>query len=207
VKSILGEAVLVAIVGLVLAFGANSVSPHGLKLTRNYSPGGALAISRTLAGQSGTNAPAADLLANQLRAEGLQLADSNQVAKAFANPGREQGQMIFVDARDDDHYQAGHIPGAYQLDHYHPENYLAVVLPVCQVAETIIVYCKGGSCEDSEQTAIFLRDAGLPRERLYVYAGGFDEWLANRMPIEVGQRNSGQLQAPRRAPGSSDSAK
>jgi hypothetical protein len=32
---------------------------------------------------------------------------------------------------DDEHYRAGHIPGAFQLDHYHPENYLAAVLP-CQ---------------------------------------------------------------------------
>lgn len=193
-KTVLREAVLVGIVGAALAFAANGLSPHGLKLNRNYSPGGALVSSRIFSSASGTNSQAAiQTLENQFRAEGLQLADSNLVAKLFADPGSDSGLVIFVDARDDEHYQAGHVPGAYQLDHYHPENYLAAALPACQIAQKIVVYCKGGSCEDSEQTAIFLRDAGLPKERLFVYAGGFDEWSANRMPIEAGPRNSGQM--------------
>ncbi len=188
------EALFVGAVGGALAFAANALSPHGLKLGRNYSPGGALAISRSLSNAGGTNAfTRAQVLETQLRAEGLQLADSNRVAQFFGDPKKNQDLVIFVDARDDEHYQAGHIPGAYQLDHYHPENYLAVVLPVCQVAQQIVVYCKGGSCEDSEQTAIFLRDAGVPKDRLFVYAGGFDEWTANRLPIEIGQRNSGSV--------------
>jgi rhodanese-related sulfurtransferase len=194
VKNVLREAVLIATVGLVLAFAANALSPHGLKLSRNYSPGSALESARRPGNYASTNGLSAAFLEKQFQAEGLQLADSNQVAKAFADPGRDQGRVVFVDARDDEHYQAGHIPGAYQLDHYHPENYLAVVLPVCQIAQKILVYCKGGSCEDSEQTAIFLRDAGLPKDRLFVYAGGFDEWTANHMPVETGPRNSGQLQ-------------
>jgi rhodanese-related sulfurtransferase len=206
VKKVLLEATLVGAVGVVLAFAANALSPRGLKLTRNYSPGGALARVVALGNNSGTNHPAADLLDKQFRAEGLQLADSNLVARLFADPVKDQTRVIFVDARDDEHYQAGHIPGAYQLDHYHPENYLAVVLPVCDVAEKIIVYCKGGSCEDSEQTALFLRDAGVAKERLFVYAGGFDEWTANRMPVETGQRNSGQLK-PLPAPAAVNSSK
>ena len=190
-KSVLLEALLVAAAGLLLSLVANAVSPHGLKLTRNYSPGGALAALKSF---GATNATAsAQVLENQLRAEGLQLADSNLVARLFTDPRKAQDIVIFIDARNDEHYQAGHIPGAYQLDHYHPENYLPAVLPVCQTAEQIIVYCTGGSCEDSEQTAIFLRDAGMPKEKLYVYAGGYNEWTANHMPVEVGARNSGQL--------------
>jgi rhodanese-related sulfurtransferase len=196
VRNVLLETVLVGVVGALVAFASNALSPRGLKLTRNYSPGGALAASRSFGSASGTNGLAAtQLLDTQFRAEGLQLATSNQVAMLFAEAQQAPG-VIFVDARDDEHYQAGHIPGAYQLDRYHPENYLAVVLPACQVAEKIVVYCKGGSCEDSEQTAIFLRDAGVPKDRLFVYAGGFDEWSASRLPIETGQRNSGQLREP-----------
>jgi rhodanese-related sulfurtransferase len=135
------------------------------------------------------------LLQKQFRAEGLQLAESNQVARFFAESQAEPNQVIFVDARNDEHYQAGHIPGAYQLDHFHIENYLGAVLPICQVAQKIIVYCKGGSCEDSEQTALFLRDAGVPKEKLFVYASGFDEWTANQMPVETGAQNSGQTHA------------
>jgi rhodanese-related sulfurtransferase len=192
VKTVFLEAILVGCSGLAIALAANALSPHGLKLTRDYSPGRVLFAAHA----SGTtnSQTAGETLASQFRAEGLQLADSNQVSGFFADPAREAGNIIFVDARDDDHFQAGHIPGAYQLDHYHPEKYLSGVLPVCGNAQTIVVYCKGGSCEDSEQTAIFLRDSGVPVNKLFVYAGGFDEWTTNRMPVELGLRGSGQLQ-------------
>ena len=200
-RNVFFEALLVGATGLILALAANGLSPRGLKLTRNYSPGGALAAARALPATETNAAASTQVLGAQLRAEGLQLADSNLVSRLFADPRREQDLVVFVDARDDEHYQNGHIPGAYQLDHYHPENYLAAVLPVCQEAEKIVVYCKGGSCEDSEQTAIFLRDAGVSKEKLFVYAGGFDEWSANRQPIELGSRNSGKLRPAGPAPG------
>ena len=178
-----------------MAFAANALSPRGLKLTRNYSPGHALASAGAQASAEGTNAPANQhIIEAQLRAEGLQFVDGREVAKLFADPKKAQELVIFVDARDDDHYQAGHIPGAYQLDHYHPEDYLGKVLPACQVAEKVVVYCKGGSCEDSEQTALLLGDSpGVPKNKLFVYTGGFDEWSANHQPIELGERDSGQL--------------
>ena len=40
VGNVLLEALLVAAAGIVLAFGANLVSPRGLALTRNYFPAG-----------------------------------------------------------------------------------------------------------------------------------------------------------------------
>ena len=195
VKSVLLESVLVGIVGAILAFAANALSPAGLKLTRNYSPGGAVAAAQAVSRGLGVSAADANkILQQQLAAEGLQLADSNRVAQLFNEGAKGQGQIVFIDARDDEHYQTGHIPGAYQLDHLHPERYLATVLPACQVAQQILVYCKGGSCEDSEQTAILLRDAGIPRDRLFVYAGGFDEWMANRLAVEIRDRNSGRIE-------------
>jgi rhodanese-related sulfurtransferase len=200
VRNVLLEALLIGAAGLAIAAAANTLSPRGLRLTRNYSPGGALTASQSIPA-TGTNAlAAAQFLAAQFRSEGLQLANSNLVATLFADPKKGLDLVVFIDARDDDHYQSGHIPGAYQLDHYHPENYLATALPVCQAAEKILVYCKGGSCEDSEQTAIFLRDAGVPGDKLFVYAGGFDEWTANYQPVETGSRNSGQLQPAKPPP-------
>jgi hypothetical protein len=38
-----------------------------------------------------------------------------------------------------------------------------------------------------------LRDAGVPREALFVYAGGITEWKAGGLPVESGVRGSGQL--------------
>jgi len=197
VKKVILEALLVALIGAALAFAANAISPRGLTLTRNYSTGktgGTVSAPPMPAAPGATNQPSADeLLSARLREKGLQLAGSNQVVRLFHDPGYQQGTIVFVDARDDEHYQQGHIPGACQLFPYHPENYLATILPVCQAAEQIVVYCNGGDCEDSELAAITLRDAGITSQKLFVYAGGIAEWTANSMPVEIGVRMSGNI--------------
>jgi rhodanese-related sulfurtransferase len=70
---------------------------------------------------------------------------------------------------------------------------MATVLPVCQLAQEVVVYCNGGNCEDSAFATSFLVSAGISKEKLSVYPGGIAEWSTNRMPIEVGVRNSGHM--------------
>ena len=199
-KGALLEGLLVAAVGAALAFAANALSPRGLKLARNYFPSGPSAPAAAVTGtnKAGAVVPTPALpvesLAARLQASGLQLADSNRVAQFFRDPRRAQGAVIFIDARDDEHYEAGHIPGAYHFYHYQPENYLANVVPICMAAQQIVFYCNGGDCEDSEHAAITLRDSlGLPKEKVFVYGGGIAEWIRNGLPVELGPRNSGTL--------------
>ena len=189
-----------AVVGAALAFAANALSPRGLQLTKNYFPGTKLTSPAPVAATNvastaatATNSPL-ELLSARLRDNGLQLADSNQVVQLFRDPRREQDLVIFIDSRDEEHYQAGHIPGAYHFDRFHPENYLTNVLQVCLIAQQIVFYCNGGDCDDSEHAAIMLRDSiGLSKEKLFVYGGGLTEWRTNGLPIELGSRNSGAL--------------
>jgi rhodanese-related sulfurtransferase len=195
------EAVLVAGLGLAFALAANALSARGLRLGRNYFPGGTSPSPTTnsVIGPVVSNALAAapvDGVLQRLQHRGLQLVTSNEVAALFREPGYEQGLVIFVDARDDRNYQSGHIPGAWQLDHYRAENYLPIVLPACLGAQKVVVYCSGGACEDSEFAAIMLRDTGVRGESLFVYAGGITEWTNNRLPVEIGARGSGQLLMP-----------
>jgi rhodanese-related sulfurtransferase len=196
------EGVVVAVVGAAFAFAANALSPRGLALTRNYFPGTgrshAPAATAAMLGPAGmvtkTNAASpTELLAARLKAVGLQLAVSNQVTQLFRDPRYEQGLVVFVDARDDRHYGEGHVPGAWQFDHYRAENYLGAVLPVCLMAEQVVVYCNGGDCEDSEFAALTLNGAGIAKEKLFVYGGGMTEWMTNGLPVEVGVRKSGNL--------------
>jgi rhodanese-related sulfurtransferase len=67
------------------------------------------------------------------------------------------------------------------------------VLPACQNARSIVVYCTGGNCEDSEFAALSLKEAGVPQERLAVYVGGITEWAAKAWPVEIGERKSGNM--------------
>jgi rhodanese-related sulfurtransferase len=200
VKKALHEGALVAVIGAALAFAANALSPRGLELSRNYFPASKVALQTSVAGTNvaaGAAAPTnstLELVAARLRADGLQLADSNQVVQFFRDPRREQDGIVFIDARDEDHYRAGHIPGAYHFDRFHPENYLTNVVPVCLAAQDIVFYCNGGECDDSEHAAIMLRDSlGLPKEKVFVYGGGFTEWTNDGLPFELGARNSGDV--------------
>jgi rhodanese-related sulfurtransferase len=202
VRNVLLEALLVTAAGIVLAFGANLISPRGLALTRNYFPAG---INRPAPAATGvgsprdvanTNLPAsspAQLLAVRLKEQGLQWVDGPQAAQLFHDPRFKQGNIVFIDARDEQHYREGHIPGACEFDPYYPEKYFATVLPVCQAAEQIVVYCNGGDCDDSESAAILLRDVGIATRKLFIYTGGLPEWITNGLPVEIGGRNSGNL--------------
>jgi rhodanese-related sulfurtransferase len=200
-KRVLLEAVTVTVFGLVLALVANGVSPRGLSLSRNYFPtttgpstgaggnGGAGGGQATNA----THEPNFETVAARLREKGLQAIEGKDAAQLFHDPQYELEGIVFVDARDDRHYQDGHVPGAYQFDRYYPEKHLPTVLPPCLAAAKVVVYCTGGSCEDSEFAALALKDAGVPADRLMVYIGGMTEWATNGLPVEIGARKSGTL--------------
>jgi rhodanese-related sulfurtransferase len=199
VKRAFQEGLLLAVIGAALAFVANALSPRGLELAKDYFPGNKTASPAPVAATNLTGTVAAptnsplELLSARLRQEGLQLAGSNLVLQLFHDPRRQQDGVIFIDARDDEHYRAGHIPGAYHFDRFHPENYLTNVLQVCLSAQQIVFYCNGGDCDDSEHAAIMLRDSfAIPREKVFVYGGGLNEWYTNGLPVELNARNSGQ---------------
>jgi rhodanese-related sulfurtransferase len=202
VKKVLVETALVAIVGVTLAFAANAISSRGLKLGNDYfhgatrppKPGSAVAQ----AGTSATNIAAHSLTSAEaalarLREKGLQVADDEKILSLFHDPRYEQGLVIFIDARKDEEYRQEHIPGAYQLDSMYPEKYLGAVMPACTMAQQIVIYCHGGDCELSEFAAEILRSAGIPNDKLFIYANGIPAWQSRGLPVEKGDRKSGQI--------------
>ncbi len=201
-ERVLREAVLVAVTGAVFAFAANQVSPRGLSLARNYFPMGipdamrASASGNPLETPIGTNSTALSSppsLAGRMKQKELQLIDGHRAVQLFHDSHLKSGTIVFLDARDEEHYQAGHIPGAYEFDPYHPEKYFSDVWPVCQAADQIVVYCNGGDCDDSQTAALLLRDVGEASRKLFIFGGGITEWTNNHQPVEIGARNSGNL--------------
>lgn len=207
-KRVLLETLVVAALGLTFAVVANALSPRGLSITRNYFPATGRPAAGTVSGAN-TNVtasshaadpaghPALETVAARLKEKGLQPIDGKETTQLFRDPQREQELIVFVDARDDRHYQEGHIPGAYQFDRFYWEKHLPTLLPVCLNAMKIVVYCAGGNCDDSEFATLALREAGVSPEKLFVYVAGMNEWAANALPIEVGARNSGSLRNPK----------
>jgi len=205
VKRVFREALLVALLGAAFSFAANGVSSKGLKLTKDYFPRGnrhGLPANPAVQGQVGTNttetisanqSPAEQAIA-RLHQKGLQVADDEQVLSLFHDPKYEQGLIVFIDARNEEHFQQGHIPGAYQFFYMYPEKSLGTVAPACNAAQQILIYCNGGDCELSEFAAEFLLNSlQVPISKILIYAGGITAWQNKKLPIETGERKSGQI--------------
>ncbi|HXG47671.1 MAG TPA: rhodanese-like domain-containing protein [Methylomirabilota bacterium] len=182
------ESLAVAVLGFGLAIVANWLSPRGLSLTRDYFPVPTLATHPATgpAPAAGSPASAGPATRARLVAHGLQAISREEALTLHRDPRRAQGLVVFIDAREERAYQAGHIPGALQFDHYRPEERLPALLPLCLSAERVIVYCNGGECEDSEFAAVMLRDAGVPAANLFIYVGGISDWTAHSLPVETG---------------------
>lgn len=198
IRAIVTEAAIVVIAGLGIGLAANELSPRGLALSRNYFPAGTnqapvapRQVQAAPVAADTNESPAAAELSERLRGKGLRELKRSQAEALLRDLRSRDGRIVFVDARNPDDYQDGHIPGAYELDPYHPEKELGNVLPVCLAAEKVVVYCTGGDCEDSDTAAILLRDGGVPGGKLFVYGGGITEWQAAHLPVETGVRNSG----------------
>lgn len=213
VRTVLLEAAVVACATAVLGLAANSLSPRGLVLGRDYfrigtpvapsaaasvpQPSNSIPVTNSIASADNPTNLAASHLSNaaaaKIRSAGFNVATLNDIKAAYESPQYRQSGILLIDARNDDHYLKGHIPGSIQLDYYRPEAHLPLVIPLAQLAEQVFVYCTGGTCEDSELAAMLLRDAGIPSAKIYVYLGGFAEWSGAGLPVEAGVRDSGQI--------------
>jgi rhodanese-related sulfurtransferase len=202
-STLLKDCLVIVVLGCVVGLIANAVSPRGLKLTRDYFPAGAPTASRlegdassapkirddAMALVESTPPGVASAIPVQTHTKhGLALASHDQVAALFRDPRYAEGLVVFLDARDESHYAAGHIPGAHLFDHYHMDQYTGDVLAVAPLAERIVVYCNGGDCEDSELAALDLISLGVPADKISIYGGGITEWQQRHLPTEKGLR-------------------
>ena len=90
------------------------------------------------------------------------------------------GNVVFVDARDLEYYQEGHILGAWKSDNL---SELIFKLDSLHGKDgSIVTYCDGDECGSSEDLAYDLQDAGFTK--LFVFVGGWSEWNQAGYSIE-----------------------
>lgn len=97
----------------------------------------------------------------------------------------EEG-AVFVDARRRDVYEAGHIEGAIWL----PAEEVAARWVEIEhaVGVPIVIYCEGGPCDASHNTAIRIEDLGMgfdPAD-LHIMGLGYAEWERAGLPTGGG---------------------
>lgn len=177
---VLRETAAAAALAVAIALAANALSPRGLDLRRNYFPD-----TPPPAGPAASAAPPSSAGAPRT-ARGVPLIDRARAEALFRDPRREQGLVLFLDARGDAAFAAGRLPGARQFDRYHLDRHVAAVLGAAALAQEIVLYCNGGDCEDSDLAAADLVQLGVPADKLAIYAGGFAEWRQHNLPVVAG---------------------
>jgi rhodanese-related sulfurtransferase len=84
-------------------------------------------------------------------------------------------QVLWVDARSETEYAAGHIPGAFLLNLDQWNQLLPSLLQVWEPDKIVVVYCSSLSCQASREVTEKLRDeVGL--QSVFVLRGGWEAW-------------------------------
>jgi rhodanese-related sulfurtransferase len=101
-----------------------------------------------------------------------------------------QAQTLFLDARRSLEYTEGHIAGAWNVSVW--EATAATRITEFEAAgkpgstTPLVLYCSGGSCEDSHLLANRLTPLGY--RNLFIYRAGYPDWVEQRRPIGQGVR-------------------
>ncbi len=210
IRSTIFEVLVVVAIGCGVAFAGNSLRSKGqLRWSKNYFDRGSgqTRIPANNATKSATSSPDdSTALTKDSESGGTahapEQADSttatdhpdhdyqeilfDDVLALLNHEDTDMGLNIFVDARKLEQFEEGHIPGAIQANHYEIENFAAVLLERAGPADKVVVYCNGGDCEDSIFMCTDLFELGVPKESIYLYVGGWEEWASKGARSEIG---------------------
>jgi rhodanese-related sulfurtransferase len=104
--------------------------------------------------------------------------DNIEVAKLIY----DGAQTLFVDARSEEDYEAGHVEGAISLSLRDFDASIEDFFNQYPPEQPIITYCSGRTCEDSHYLAQLLLDLGY--ERVNIMIDGFQIWKDKGFPVD-----------------------
>ncbi len=94
--------------------------------------------------------------------------------------------IMFVDARDPEEYEDGHIAGAVNLPLFHLNEYDSI-LTAMDKSEPIVTYCEGSDCDMSIRLGNELFSKGF--KKVFVFFGGWEEWKDANYPVVTSGTN------------------
>lgn len=91
---------------------------------------------------------------------------------------RWKGDVLWIDARIQEQFDAGHVPGALLLNEQKFDEQLFGHLDTLQANNRpVIIYCSAAKCEASRHVLERLKQT-LPVENVFVLKGGWQAWTA-----------------------------
>lgn len=112
-------------------------------------------------------------------AEQVQMAKAPRISRDDAQKLVKAGKAVYVDVRSKETYDKGHLPGALSI----PGSQLLYRLSELPPGKKIITYC--ACVEEHTAAAAVVSLAAHNRKDAAALLGGWNEWKAARMPIEV----------------------
>ena len=85
---------------------------------------------------------------------------------------------MFIDARAEEYFNDGHIPGAICKDDF--EELMDTIYSLENSVGAFVVYCSDDDCGSSEELSYQLYDQGF--ESIYLFKGGWKQWSDNNFP-------------------------
>jgi len=151
----IGQIIVIAITSTVLSLTLNAVRSDGIPLLAEE-----LAVAEVIEHDT---------------AEPRLLSITLDQALEFYQKG-----TVFVDAREPEYYQEGHIKGAWNIPFFLE---LVFKLDSLQGKDApMVIYCSGDECGSSEDLAYELQAEGF--SNLLVFKGGWTAWNTSGHPIE-----------------------
>ena len=89
--------------------------------------------------------------------------------------------IIFIDARANEDYKAGHIKGALNLPYYNFDPYKKILEKIPK-NDILVTYCAGSDCDLSILLGKQLFEMGY--KRVYIFFDGWNEWEKAKYPTE-----------------------
>lgn len=160
-KHILYEAGVLLALAVTAALTVNHFSPNGIKLLGQWKPGRGVA--------------SAD--AAKDRFHDFELNDPETAKQIY-----DSGKAVFVDARGQDAYEAGHIKGAVSLPLGEALTHIERFTREFPPDTYIVTYCSGRECTDSHRLAQILIDYGY--RDVSIFIDGYPGWTAKGYPSE-----------------------
>lgn len=156
------QAILIVIFSLIIGIVYNSISKEGISIKGNWS-----------------NKVVSDSL---IVPYSYAKDDPPAISLGQAMTYFQTHNTIFLDARLEPDYKAGHISRALNLPFEEFEQYFPKVEPLLSKDKNIITYCDGTECEASLFLARLLKTKGF--ENLKIFFGGWTEWNKAGLPIQ-----------------------
>lgn len=95
---------------------------------------------------------------------------------------------VFLDSREPEEYEIGHIKGALNLPFDWVDEYWPDVEPLLSTDAQIVIYCSGAECELSLFEGRYLRELGY--QNIFIFFGGWSEWESRSFPTEIPENES-----------------